>query len=677
MWDRAWAGAFRRDRENRHPVCRKAGRGARQPQVEGLECRQLLAASLAPLADVTVPSQEGYQVILDGSASHSTTQNFSASSTNPDIKVSVATGPYWTLDLSHQPATGVQDVTINHGKVTFQLFQDLTPTTTALFESFTNSGYYTGKTIHRINTKFSGTGGPADTVIQGGSPNGDGTGSSGLPGTPYSLELNQQLAFTQYGSLAVANSGGNNTNDVQFFWDTGPQTSLNYKYTIFGNLVAGKDTTNLLSQVATTTNPGLGEQSKPISPVIINSATLSNTNPNGILHIDATGASPGEAANVTVEVVDPTTNTSTMRTFHVTIAANTTPPPSTFTFTPLASPVTQVISSNTPGATGIQLKVTNNNTNASPALTTTYALVSQPAHGTLSNFNATTGTVTYTPNPGYFGTDAFSYQGILNGGTVTNLKGNVAPVLINITPQAPQNTNAVRVIGTVLVVTPPPSPLHGPTNQILVTETQNPQSPANQKLNVTINGVTDLTQPLASSIDRIVVYGSKSGNTIKIDPSVDPTINVTLDGGHGGKNVLQASRGPTREHGWFGQNTLLASTTTNQLVGRAGHVRFFATKATNEIFAGQPHPGYHDFHKYKNKSSVALTPPGGTFYKLVNNKLVPVPTPPAVHGMLLQQTANSSANGTKPVTINSANTGPNATATTTATGAPAGPSVTG
>lgn len=648
MLDRVWGGAFRRTRTGRPPETRRPGRAGRRPQVEGLEARQLLAASLEQIPAISVPSQEGYQVLLDGTKSGSPTQTYSVISDNPDVKVSIAQGPFLTYDLSHTAAAGhPEDVSFSHARVTFQLFQDLTPMTTAKFESFVNSGYYTNKTIHRINTKFSGAGGPADIVFQGGSPNGDGTGSSGLPGTPYSLELTQQLAFTQAGSLAVANSGGNNTNDVQFFWTTGPQTGLNYLYTIFGQQVGGFDTNTVLSQVATTTNPGLNnEKSTPLSPVVINSASFSSTNPNGVIHIDATGASPGETAMVTVRAFDPTTNTSTMQTIPVTITANTTPPPPTFTFTPLASPVTATTSGTPPTPVTIQLKVTNNNTKASPPLATSYAIVGQPAHGTLSNFNATTGTVTYTPNAGFLGTDVFTYKGVLNGGTVSNLAGNVAPVIVTVPPQVPVNTGAVRVVGTVLVVTPAPQPPWGPGNEILVAEPQNAQSPANRKLTVSINGTTDVLQPLATSIERIVLYGSKTGDHVTVDPAVDPTINVTLDGGHGhGKNVLRAGGGPTREHGWFGQNDLYGGTGPNQLVGRAGHVRFFATKTTNEIFAGVPHPGYHDYHQYKLHTRVTLTPPGGTFYKFVNGKLVPVPTPPAVKSLLLQRTATTPNNG--------------------------------
>ena len=663
MLDRAWGGAFRRGRDVRQQESRRTSRAGHRPSVESLEGRALMAAALAHVPDVSVPSQEGYQVALDASASGSGSATFAVVSDNPDIKVSIAQGPFLTYTVSHAPAAGSPaDSTITNGKITFQLFKDLAPTTTSLFESFVNAGYYTGKTIHRINTSFSGVGGATDTVIQGGSPNGDGTGNSNLPGTPYGLELNQQLAFTQAGTLAVAHSSAPNSNDVQFFYDTGPEIGLNYLYTVFGQQVAGNDTTKLLQQVATQANAGLGEKSQPISPVIINSASLATTAPYGVIHIDATGASPKETAHITVTSFDPATNTSKAQTFNVTVTANTTPPPTTFTFTPLASPVVQTITGNTSAGTTIQLNVTDNNTKASPPLTKSYAIVSQPAHGALANFNATTGTITYTPNAGYFGNDAFSYQGVLNGTGVTNLKGNVAPVLINITTNAPTDTGAVRLIGTVLVVTPAPSAVKGVINQILITEPANLLSPASRKLNVSINGVTDPIQPLASSIDRIVVYGSKGSENVTIDPAVDPTINVTLDGGHGGKNVLQAGAGPTREHGWFGQNTLSGGTGPNQLIGRAGHVRFFATKTTNTVFAGDPHPGYTHFHQYKGKSRVTLNTPGGTFYKLVNNHLVRVATPSAVHGLILQQGPKSPGTG-GPTAVN-----PTGTSTTGLTG---------
>ncbi len=74
---------------------------------------------------------------------------------------------------------------------------------------------------------------------------------------------------------------------------------------------------------------------------------------------------------------------------------------------------------------------------------------------------------------------------------------------------------------------------------------------ANDKIRVTINGVIDQTQPLVNDLDRIVVCGSKASDRVTIDENVDPFMRVTLDGGHGGVNVLKGERG-ARQHGWFG-----------------------------------------------------------------------------------------------------------------------------
>ena len=303
MSDRASGLRFFRSREARPEERRKASRHAARPRLESLEGRIVLNAAIGSIANVSVPSSLGYQVSLDGSASNAPSQTFTVTSSNPDIKASVAQGQFWTINLSHTAATGhPTDVSFN-GSVTFQLFQDLTPTTAAKFISFITSGYYNNKTITRIASNFSGKGGPTDYIFQGGAPNPDGTGSSGLPGTPYGLELSQQLAFTNPYSLAVANTGQPNSNDVQFFWTSGPQTELDYNYTIFGNVVSGFDTMAKLEQVATQTNSGLnGEVSSPISPVTITAATLSNTNPNGVIHIDVTGAIPGETSTVKVTV---------------------------------------------------------------------------------------------------------------------------------------------------------------------------------------------------------------------------------------------------------------------------------------------------------------------------------------------------------------------------------------
>src|SRR5262249_29369739 len=151
-------------------------------------------------------------------------------------------------------------------------------------------------------------------------------------------------------------------------------------------------------------------------------------------------------------------------------------------------------------------------------------------------------------------------------------------------------------------------------NTINVTQLNGDTGAADDKIQVTINGVIDGTQPLASDIDRIVVFGAKAGDKVTVDPSVDSAINVTLDGGHGGVHVLQAGAGPTSEQGWFGKNTLIGGTGPNQLGGRVGHVRFRPTPTTTEIFAGQGHPPHRSNH---------TPPPTGTFFKFIGGRLVP------------------------------------------------------
>src|SRR4051812_11493201 len=102
MWQPLGTGRFHVERSltAAHPG-RRALKALR-PTAEALEARRLLAASLTPVADLSVPAQLGYQVVLDGSGNTSPTQTYTVSSDNPDIQVSVAQGPYWTLSVSHQ-----------------------------------------------------------------------------------------------------------------------------------------------------------------------------------------------------------------------------------------------------------------------------------------------------------------------------------------------------------------------------------------------------------------------------------------------------------------------------------------------------------------------------------------------------------------------------------------------
>jgi cyclophilin family peptidyl-prolyl cis-trans isomerase len=392
---------------------------AHQPFPEILEDRQLLTASLAPITSFSVPAQLGYQLALDGSGSTSSNQTYTATSSNPNIKVSVAQGQFWTVTVSHTAANS-SDVTINHESMTFQLFVDLTPQTVARITTLTNDGYYTngfptqtppvpaGQYIPRITSVASS----GFSAIQGGSSSPTSTSSSsGL--TPIATEPVQQLAFTGQYQIAMANTGAPNSTDAQFFITNGvpsasAQQAFDFNYTIFGQLVSGQQTVTDLSKVAVQNNSSTPpEDSQPITPVVINSVALSSTNPNGVLHIDTTSATAGQTATITVTATDPTDHTTATQSFTVAVSAYNGPTDPVINFRPFANPTTATTNENHP--TTIQLAGQSGYPDSSTPGTLSYTIVTQPAHGTVSQFNAATGSLVYTPDPGYYGPDSFQY----------------------------------------------------------------------------------------------------------------------------------------------------------------------------------------------------------------------------------------------------------------------------
>lgn len=102
-------------------------------------------------------------------------------------------------------------------------------------------GFYDGLTFHRIVPEF---------VVQGGDPNGDGTGG---PGYNYDGSTPQPGPDGQtytIGSLAMANSGDPSSNGSQFFVVTGPQgEQLPANYSLFGQLVEGDDVLQAIASV--------------------------------------------------------------------------------------------------------------------------------------------------------------------------------------------------------------------------------------------------------------------------------------------------------------------------------------------------------------------------------------------------------------------------------------------
>jgi cyclophilin family peptidyl-prolyl cis-trans isomerase len=569
--------------------------------VEGLEGRQLLtSATLQPLSNLTVPAQQGYTLPLLANTGATDAQTYTVTSSNPDVAASIATGPFWNVGVSYtDPANASNDF---KGNLTFQLFQGLTPNTVSEISNLTNNGYYvnSGKYFSRIIAGF---------VVQGGAPNPD--GSEPNPPVTFANENVQQLAFTGVDQLAMANSGGTDSNTSQFFITLANQNSnLGYGFTIFGQLLTGVNTVNQMAAVPVNVS---GQASQPKNPVTISSASLSSTNPNGVLILDTTQATQNQTSVITVTATDPANGSKTTQSFVVTVSAYGGPTSGTtltLNLRPYANNSAPTVAKNT--ATQVQLNGVNGNPSGTTS-TLSYSLLTQPTHGTVTNFNPSAGTLTYTPDQGFVGTDTLTYQtsatapsgttpatSVSNPGTVTFAVGG-------------ENTGTVNVVGNVLTVTPVPRRDLG-TNTIDVSQVPNSSSPTGLGYVVTVDGIPDTTAVSTAGINKITVFGGKRArNKIVIDPSV--TVPSVINGGQGYKNKLTGGSVETREHGWFGHSTLVGGSGPNQLIGRAGLVRFKPTRSTNLIFAGVPK---------KRTSQLNATPPGGTFFKLVRGRLVPV-----------------------------------------------------
>ena len=134
-------------------------------------------------------------------------------------------------------------LTTEKGQIVLELFFKETPMTVSNFvglaegtlDAANGKPFYDGLTFHRVISNF---------MIQGGDPQGNGTGG---PGYKFADEFVDGYIFDKPGKLAMANSG-TNTNGSQFFITHVPTDWLNYKHTIFGQVVTGQDVVDTVEQ---------------------------------------------------------------------------------------------------------------------------------------------------------------------------------------------------------------------------------------------------------------------------------------------------------------------------------------------------------------------------------------------------------------------------------------------
>jgi peptidyl-prolyl cis-trans isomerase B (cyclophilin B) len=167
-----------------------------------------------------------------------------------------ATGGRPALDPAKTYAVTLQT---NKGSFTFELDVKDSPQTTASFVALVRKGFFDGLIFHRIVPGF---------VIQGGDPNGDGTGGPGYT----TVDVPPSNARYTKGVVAMAKGGAEppGTSGSQFFVVTGADAQLPPEYALLGKVTSGLDVVEKIGK--------LGDANEqPTQRVVIEKATVSES----------------------------------------------------------------------------------------------------------------------------------------------------------------------------------------------------------------------------------------------------------------------------------------------------------------------------------------------------------------------------------------------------------------
>ncbi len=174
------------------------------------------------------------------------------------------------------------------GDIKIRFFADKAPKTVENFITHAKNGYYDGLIFHRVIDGF---------MIQGGDPTGTGMGGESIWGSPFQDEFDPDLHNLR-GALSMANAGPN-TNGSQFFIVQAPEVDerlieqmeqlsdrgfpthavenykavggtphLDFRHSVFGQVVEGMDVVDSIAAVAT------NAQDKPLEDVVIKSIDI-------------------------------------------------------------------------------------------------------------------------------------------------------------------------------------------------------------------------------------------------------------------------------------------------------------------------------------------------------------------------------------------------------------------
>ncbi|WP_010649736.1 peptidylprolyl isomerase [Oceanobacillus massiliensis] len=142
-----------------------------------------------------------------------------------------ATGPIEYPDVEENPtATMTME---NDEKIVIEMYPDVAPNTVANFISLIEDGYYDGQIFHRVIPDF---------MIQGGDPNGNGTGDPGytIPGEFSSNGFENDLIHER-GIISMARSSHPDSAGSQFFIMVEDSPHLDGEYAAFGRVTEGME----------------------------------------------------------------------------------------------------------------------------------------------------------------------------------------------------------------------------------------------------------------------------------------------------------------------------------------------------------------------------------------------------------------------------------------------------
>ncbi|ORZ17894.1 cyclophilin-like domain-containing protein [Absidia repens] len=145
------------------------------------------------------------------------------------------------------------------GDLKIEVFCEAVPNTAENFLALCASGYYNNNLMHRNIKGF---------MLQTGDPTGTGKGGNSIWGRKFNDEIRSTLKHNARGIVSMANSGAN-TNGSQFFITYGKQPHLDTKYTVFGKVIDGADTTlDAIEKVP------VDEKHRPIQELRIKNVTI-------------------------------------------------------------------------------------------------------------------------------------------------------------------------------------------------------------------------------------------------------------------------------------------------------------------------------------------------------------------------------------------------------------------